>query len=280
MQLPAAAPVTEGLGSVNASGVRSRGVTLATSRGAPVTAPAGGIVRFAGPFRDYDGMVMIDHGGGWMSLIVNVAWSIKRGRSGGPRRWPWTSARADRRSNCPKMGGESRPLSSQVHLEPCQMAGKAAKSRGCRMGRDHDEIESQTSSAARARRSARPGPGDRQLLRCRGHHQLPGAREIHERLRAGEGELCRAGRRPYPDQGRDRWHAVGARPAFLLCRGERFRPAEDHHRRQLRRPGTQRFDRGRSGQGHRPDRGHAGVARRASRRATTSPTSTASWSTA
>ena len=28
---------------------------------------------FSGPFRDYDGVLIIDHGGGWMSLIVNVA---------------------------------------------------------------------------------------------------------------------------------------------------------------------------------------------------------------
>jgi septal ring factor EnvC (AmiA/AmiB activator) len=39
----------------------------------PVTAPAGGTVKFAGPFRDYDGVLIIDHGGGWLSVIVNVA---------------------------------------------------------------------------------------------------------------------------------------------------------------------------------------------------------------
>ena len=77
--LPAAALVTDGLASVSSSGVRSRGVTLATSRGAAVTAPAGGVVRFAGPFRSYDGVVVIDHGGGWISLIVNVAGSPKAG---------------------------------------------------------------------------------------------------------------------------------------------------------------------------------------------------------
>jgi septal ring factor EnvC (AmiA/AmiB activator) len=53
--------------------VRSRGLTLAAARGAPVTAPADGLVKFAGPFRDYDGVLIIDHGGGWLSLIVNVA---------------------------------------------------------------------------------------------------------------------------------------------------------------------------------------------------------------
>ena len=71
--LPVSAPVVEGLGTVNDSGVRSRGVTFATGRGVAVTAPADAIVRFSGPFRDYDGILILDHGGGWMSLIVNVS---------------------------------------------------------------------------------------------------------------------------------------------------------------------------------------------------------------
>jgi septal ring factor EnvC (AmiA/AmiB activator) len=78
-ELPAAAPVTEGLNAVNASGVQSRGLTLATYRGAPVTAPASGTVRFSGPFRDYDGILIIDHGGGWISLLVNVGSELKPG---------------------------------------------------------------------------------------------------------------------------------------------------------------------------------------------------------
>ena len=78
-ELPAAAPVSEGLASVDTSGVRSRGLTLATTRGMPVTAPADGIIKFAGPFRDYDGVLIIDHGGGWLSLIVNVASTLRPG---------------------------------------------------------------------------------------------------------------------------------------------------------------------------------------------------------
>jgi septal ring factor EnvC (AmiA/AmiB activator) len=78
-QLPAAAPVSEGLASINASGVRSRGLTLDTGRGVAVTAPADGTVKFSGPFRDYDGVVIIDHGGGWLSLIVNVGSPLKVG---------------------------------------------------------------------------------------------------------------------------------------------------------------------------------------------------------
>jgi septal ring factor EnvC (AmiA/AmiB activator) len=78
-ELPAAAEVVEGLANVDQSGVRARGITLSTSRGAPVTAPADGTVRFSGPFRDYDGVLIIDHGGGWMSLIVNVGSVLRPG---------------------------------------------------------------------------------------------------------------------------------------------------------------------------------------------------------
>ena len=78
-RLPADARVVDGLGEVNSSGVKSRGLTLATRRGAPVMIPAAGIIRFAGPFRDYDGIAIIDHGGGWMSLIVNVSSSLPPG---------------------------------------------------------------------------------------------------------------------------------------------------------------------------------------------------------
>jgi murein hydrolase activator len=78
-QLPTSGLVTEGLSSVNSSGVRSRGLTLATGRGAEVTAPADGTVKFAGPFRDYDGVLIIDHGGGWLTLIVNVASELHPG---------------------------------------------------------------------------------------------------------------------------------------------------------------------------------------------------------
>lgn len=78
-RLPVAAPVVEGLGSVAPNGVRSRGLTLATGRGAAVAAPASGIVRFSGPFRSYDGIVIVDHGGGWMSLILNVSSPLRPG---------------------------------------------------------------------------------------------------------------------------------------------------------------------------------------------------------
>jgi septal ring factor EnvC (AmiA/AmiB activator) len=78
-RLPAAARVVTGLGEISDSGVRSRGLTLATRRGAAGTVAAAGVVRFSGPFRDYDGVVIIDHGGGWMSLILDVVSPLKPG---------------------------------------------------------------------------------------------------------------------------------------------------------------------------------------------------------
>ena len=78
-RLPADARVTDGVGAVSASGVRSRGLTLATARGTPIAAPAAGTVLFAGPFRDYDGVLIIDHGRGWKSVLVNAGSELQRG---------------------------------------------------------------------------------------------------------------------------------------------------------------------------------------------------------
>jgi septal ring factor EnvC (AmiA/AmiB activator) len=77
--LPADAPVLEGLGSVSANGVRSRGVVLATRRGSPLAVPASGTILFSGPFRDYDGVIIIDHGQGWKSVLVNAGSPLPRG---------------------------------------------------------------------------------------------------------------------------------------------------------------------------------------------------------
>ena len=79
--LPSGAPVIEGLGAVAPNGVRSRGLTLSTARGTSVAAPASGTIRFAGPFRSYDAVVIVEHEGGWMSLLLNVATQLKPGEN-------------------------------------------------------------------------------------------------------------------------------------------------------------------------------------------------------
>ena len=79
--LPSSAPVVEGLGAVAPNGVRSRGLTLATAHGASITVPGNGTIRFSGPFRSYDAVVIIEHEGGWMSLLLNVASPLKPGEN-------------------------------------------------------------------------------------------------------------------------------------------------------------------------------------------------------
>jgi septal ring factor EnvC (AmiA/AmiB activator) len=77
--LPANAAVTDGHGAVSATGIRSRGIRLATARGTPVIMPAGGRIVFSGPYRRYDGVVIIDHGNGWMTMLLDVRSEAKKG---------------------------------------------------------------------------------------------------------------------------------------------------------------------------------------------------------
>lgn len=73
LQLPVAGRTVAGFGTVTASGIRSQGVTLAPRPGAQAVAPAPGRVAFAGPYRGYGRIVIIDHGNGWTSLVTGLA---------------------------------------------------------------------------------------------------------------------------------------------------------------------------------------------------------------
>ncbi|WP_205479175.1 murein hydrolase activator EnvC family protein [Sphingomonas arenae] len=78
-QMPIQARVLTGLSEVSEHGVRSRGVTVDAYRGAPVLAPADGRVAFAGPFRRREGVVILDHGNGWMTLMTEVRTTLPVG---------------------------------------------------------------------------------------------------------------------------------------------------------------------------------------------------------
>lgn len=71
-RLPVVGRIVAGLGEVNDSGVRSRGITIAARPGGQVVAPAPGRVSFAGDYRGYGKIVIIDHGGGWISLVTGM----------------------------------------------------------------------------------------------------------------------------------------------------------------------------------------------------------------
>lgn len=72
-RVPAAGPVVTGFGEVSRDGIRSRGITLAAPPRSIVVAPAGGRVVFAGPFRSYGQIAIVDHGGEWTSLVTGMA---------------------------------------------------------------------------------------------------------------------------------------------------------------------------------------------------------------
>ena len=71
-RLPVAGSVVTGLGEISDTGVRSRGLTLATWPGAQIVAPTGGRVIYAGRFRRYGNIVILDHGKGWTSLVAGL----------------------------------------------------------------------------------------------------------------------------------------------------------------------------------------------------------------
>lgn len=72
-RLPVFGRTLKGFGERNADGSRSTGLTLAPRNGAQVIAPAPGRVAFAGPYRGYGRIVILEHAGGLTSLVTGLA---------------------------------------------------------------------------------------------------------------------------------------------------------------------------------------------------------------
>jgi murein hydrolase activator len=71
--LPVAGQVKIRFGQNDGLGTTSHGITVVTRAGATVTAPSAGVVRFAGPFRSYREILILEHPGGYLSLIAGMA---------------------------------------------------------------------------------------------------------------------------------------------------------------------------------------------------------------
>jgi septal ring factor EnvC (AmiA/AmiB activator) len=79
-RLPAAGPLLTGLGEVFESGVRAAGLTIDAPARSAVFAPAAGQIAYAATFRGYGRIAIVDHGGGWLSLITGlVALNVAQG---------------------------------------------------------------------------------------------------------------------------------------------------------------------------------------------------------
>jgi len=72
-RLPAQGRIVAGFGERRESGLRTTGVTIAPSAGAQVVAPGAGRVAFAGTYRGFGRIVIIEHGAGWTSLVTGLA---------------------------------------------------------------------------------------------------------------------------------------------------------------------------------------------------------------
>ncbi len=70
--LPAAGAILKTFGSADDLGGIERGVSLATPAGATVSAPADGAVLFAGAYRSYGQLLIIDAGGGYYLLLAGM----------------------------------------------------------------------------------------------------------------------------------------------------------------------------------------------------------------
>lgn len=73
MVFPAKGSVVERFGQPNEVGVINKGISIATRKGAQIIATYDGQVAFAGPFRGYGLLLIIDHGEGYHTLLAGMA---------------------------------------------------------------------------------------------------------------------------------------------------------------------------------------------------------------
>lgn len=71
--LPVQGRILSGFGELNPTGYRERGIRLSVERGARIIAPAAGKITYAGRYRSFGNIIIIDHGGGWTTLVTNIA---------------------------------------------------------------------------------------------------------------------------------------------------------------------------------------------------------------
>lgn len=71
--LPVAGRLITGFGTVASGQAPSRGLTLGPRPGAQVVAPGGGRVAFAGPFRGFGRIIIIEHDGEWTTLVTGLS---------------------------------------------------------------------------------------------------------------------------------------------------------------------------------------------------------------
>ena len=72
-QLPVAGRISAGFGEAGASGQRRAGIALDARDSGQVVAPGAGRVIFAGPYRGFGRIAIVEHANGWTSLVTGLA---------------------------------------------------------------------------------------------------------------------------------------------------------------------------------------------------------------
>ncbi len=71
--IPVGGDVVFGFNELNSTGYRERGIRLSLPPSSALAAPAAGRITYAGRYRGFGQIVIIEHGGGWTTLVTNLA---------------------------------------------------------------------------------------------------------------------------------------------------------------------------------------------------------------
>lgn len=71
-RLPVYGTVSVSFGQMDRIGAESQGVTIEAQPGAAIVSPMKGVIKFSGEFKDYGPVVIIEHKGGYHSLMIGM----------------------------------------------------------------------------------------------------------------------------------------------------------------------------------------------------------------
>ena len=72
LPMPARGPIITAYGEKKVKGISSKGIIIKTRNQAQVISPFDGSVIFAGPFRGYGNLIIIEHGKGYLTLLAGL----------------------------------------------------------------------------------------------------------------------------------------------------------------------------------------------------------------
>lgn len=72
LRMPVSGSIRTRFGELDDIGAKSQGVTIESRPGAVVVAPLGGIVRYAGPFKKYGSIILLEHKNKFHSLVAGL----------------------------------------------------------------------------------------------------------------------------------------------------------------------------------------------------------------